>query len=238
MPEIPQKEIYKAVSQYLAEMGIDRNYVHQVLMDKIEARNPEKLVQDQVAKYFRKGADGWRADETVENITRCIINERIARAMKNGVQEQLDAVITTHVNNITKLLSPGNTTELDTGTASAILILHKDVIRTMLFPNALAIEIKPEENGDYTVDAIGRTESIEKIKMSMSTNPNIDMDTLSESCDLDENITTLSVTKAIVEQLLMQRAAIACGDIKRSQATPNSIALFGPDISEESETLV
>lgn len=101
MQELSQKDVYKAVSQYLRELGIDRNYVENMLRQKIDARNPEDLVRQAVSKYFRRGSDGYDAAQIVLDKTRQVINETVRTAMRNGVQEQLDAVINEHVAQIT-----------------------------------------------------------------------------------------------------------------------------------------
>lgn len=100
-PPFSEKQLYKAVANYLGnELGVNRNYVDDILREKIEARNPEALVRQAVERYFKKGPSGYRSEEIVRERVNQILDARIRQALDEGVREQLDEIIKQHVDAI------------------------------------------------------------------------------------------------------------------------------------------
>ena len=101
-PTISEKAVYKAVSNYLTnELGINRQYVENILLEKIEARNPGQLIQQEINKYFHRGPNGWDIERIIKAKTESVINDTVRQAMENGVRAQLEQVIQNHVSQIT-----------------------------------------------------------------------------------------------------------------------------------------
>ena len=167
MPDLTSKQIHDAVSQCLADMGINRNYIERVLIRKIEDRNPEELVKQQVAKYFRQGPDGWQAEKIVDTMTRHIIDKEIQIAMTNGCRNQLQAIINDHVQQITGQPMPteeqkptagktrGINIPIDPNDFDCIFVLKheqiENLIREKLVPDMRLDTIKVQKNGTVAI---------------------------------------------------------------------------------------
>ena len=246
MPELSEKQIFKAVSQYLRELGIDRNYVDAVLREKIEARNPEELVRQAVCKYFNKGPDGWRAEDFVLTKTKEVVNETIKTAMASGVREQLDTVIDEHVRQITSAFDTAKKTNTAMSCAitmdatSAVYVMNTEYLEKTLSNQMLSWfahgpYIKIQDDGDnqwsIRISHTGheKAETSDKIcRMLRLTQPEC---VRPESLENNGQYTNYFLLKPVVaEQIIAERLHVK---ISRSIPVKDGIAFIGPSIENK-----
>lgn len=93
---------YRAVSNYLAnELGVDREFVAEMLDKKIDQRNPGQLVKEAVAAYLGVGHDAVNADYVAQTHLRDLVAAEVRAAMTDEMRAKLAAVVDAEIDRMT-----------------------------------------------------------------------------------------------------------------------------------------